>query len=152
MKSLRFYWILYTAALKARTEYRVDFVLSVVTAVMTQLSALSFYWIVFAQSELLGGWAGREVLLLFGIAAMGLAVSEVCFNGIWQLPHLVVGGEFDRLLVYPVRSLTFLLLARPELHAFGNLVSGAVMVSIAWSAGPPPTVAYLLLPVWVHVP
>ena len=35
-------------------------------------------------------------------------------------------GDLDRLLTYPVNSLYFLLITKPELHAFGNLTTGLV--------------------------
>jgi ABC-2 type transport system permease protein len=146
---LRFYWTLYVTALRSRAEYRVDFVLGVVTAMLSQLAALAFYWIVFSRTSSLGGWSAISTLYLIGVTAMALAVSELVFNGIWQLPLYVLGGEIDRLLVYPVRSLVFMLVSRPELHALGNLVSGAVMVTLAWQAAPPPAAAYALLPLWV---
>jgi len=43
-----------------------------------------------------------------------------------MLPQYVVAGELDRLLTYPVHTLSFFLVTRPELHAFGNLFTGGV--------------------------
>jgi ABC-2 type transport system permease protein len=116
---------------------------------LLQLASLAFYWIVFSRTNSIGDRAPPEILFLFGLTAMVLAVSELCFNGIWQLPFLIVSGEFDRLLVYPVRGLQFLLVSRPELHALGNLASGAMMLGTSWYLEPPSLTAYLLLPLWV---
>jgi ABC-2 type transport system permease protein len=147
--ALRFYRRLYVTALKSRAEYRGDFAVSVVTAFLMQLSALSFYWVVFARVPALGGFSAANVLSLFGLCAMTLALSELLFNGIWQLPFYIQNGEMDRLLIYPVDSLLFLLVSRPELHALGNFLSGAVLLGISWHLEPPPALAYALLPVWL---
>lgn len=149
MQALRFYLALYRTAVFSRAEYRADFIVGVVTAVLMQLAALSFYWVVFSRTTTLGGWPAHAVLLLFGLTAMSLAVSELLFNGIWQLPYYIVGGEFDRMLIYPVRSLVFILLSRPELHSIGNLVSGAAIAAFSFHLSPPPDVTYVLLPLWV---
>ena len=42
-RSLGFYWTLYRVALRSRTEYRVDFLIGVVTAIAMQLAGLAFY-------------------------------------------------------------------------------------------------------------
>jgi ABC-2 type transport system permease protein len=149
MKALRFYLELYWTALKARAEYRVDFAVGVVTALSSQAAALAFFWTVFTHAPAIGNWSSAEVLFLFGLTAMVLGLAEATLNGIWMLPFYLVAGELDRLLVYPVRSLPFVLISRPELHSLGNFVSGAITVGVAWSLAPPPPVAYFLLPIWV---
>jgi ABC-2 type transport system permease protein len=146
---VRFYWCFYKAAIRARAAYRVDFAVGMIATLLMQVAALCFLWVVQSWAPALGGWSSAHVLFLFGVTAMALALSEVLFNGIWQLPSYVVLGQLDRLLVYPVRGLLFLLIARPELHSIGNFVSGAVMVGFAFESSAPPTLAYLLLPVWV---
>lgn len=149
MKSLRFYLRLYVIALKARAEYRMDFAAGVITALSLQASALAFFWMVFTHAPAIGSWSSTEVLFLFGMTAMVLGLSEATMNGIWMLPFYLIAGELDRLFVYPVRSLPFVLISRPELHSLGNFASGAVAVGVAWSMAPPPVAAYALLPVWV---
>jgi ABC-2 type transport system permease protein len=147
--ALRFYFTLYRTAVLSRAEYRVDFAVGVVTAVLMQLAALSFYWVIFSRTTTLGGWPAHAVLLLFGLTAMSLALSELVFNGIWMLPYYIVGGEFDRMMIYPVRSLVFILLSRPELHSIGNFLSGAAITAFSFHLALPPDATYYLLPLWV---
>jgi ABC-2 type transport system permease protein len=142
---LRLFWV----AIRARAQYRADFLIGCTTAVLAQLSALSFYWIVFTNVPSLGGWSPSSVLFLFGITGLVLSFSELFFNGIWLLPQHIVEGNLDRVLLYPVHHLTFLLMARPEVHAFGNLFSGSLVLASALYLAPPPVAAYLLLPVWI---
>jgi ABC-2 type transport system permease protein len=135
--------------LKSRAEYRVDFAVGVVTALSSQAAALAFFWTVFTHAPAIGHWSSAEVLFLFGLTAMVLGLAEATLNGIWMLPFYLIAGELDRLFVYPVRSLPFVLISRPELHSLGNFASGAIMVGTAWSLAPPPLAAYFLLPIWV---
>jgi ABC-2 type transport system permease protein len=139
----------FKASLQAKLEYRVDMVVGIVTSMLMQGAALSFLLIVLRNTPTLGGWSGREVVFLFGMTAASLGGSEILFNQIWMLPQYIVAGDLDRLLTYPVRSLLFFLVTRPELHAFGNLLTGvAYIVGSLWTLHVPWYV-WLGIPVWL---
>ena len=142
------YLAAFKAALQAKLEYRVDLVVGIVTSMLMQVAALSFLVIVFRNTPALAGWSGRQVIFLFGMTAASLGGSEVLFNQIWLLPQYIVAGDLDRLLTYPVRSLLFFLVTRPELHAFGNLLTGTVYVIGSLSGEHVAWYVWLALPVW----
>jgi ABC-2 type transport system permease protein len=145
-ESLRVYWQAYLASLQAKLEYRADLLVGLVTSLMLQAAGLSLLWIVLGAVPTLGGWSPPEVLFLFGMTAACLGGSELFFNQIWVLPHSIVMGDLDRLLTYPVRALPFFLVTKPELHAFGNVITGTLYVAsslwwmhaawYAWLAAP----------------
>jgi ABC-2 type transport system permease protein len=146
---VQLYALAFNTALQAKFEYRVDLVIGVMTSCMLQLSALGLLWIVFNQTPGLNGWTPEQVVLLFGVAAASLGTSELLFNHIWMLPYYVVMGELDRLMTYPVDSLFFLLVTRPELHSFGNLLMGFSLASIALVRLHSPWEAWVMLPLLV---
>jgi ABC-2 type transport system permease protein len=129
--SIRVYLEAFNAALQAKLEYRADLAVGIVTSMMMQAAALSLLWTVLRAMPTLGGWAPSEVLYLFGMTAACLGGSELFFNQIWILPSAIVMGDLDRLLTYPVRTLPFFLVTRPELHALGNLLTGFLYVGVA---------------------
>jgi ABC-2 type transport system permease protein len=97
----------------------------------------------------LGGFRGAEVVSLFGLVATCLGASELLFNQIWMLPSSIVMGDLDRLLTYPVNTLLFFLVTRPELHAFGNLLTGcAYIAGSLWILGAT-WLTWLGVPVWI---
>jgi ABC-2 type transport system permease protein len=145
-ETLKLYWMAFNTALQGKFEYRVDFVLGVLTSCMMQMASLAFLLVIFHQTPGLNGWAPDQVVLLFGLTAAALGASELFFNHIWMVPYYIVMGELDRLLTYPVNSLYFLLITRPELHAFGNLATGFTLASIALAHLHAPWTAWLLLP------
>jgi ABC-2 type transport system permease protein len=138
LDEVRVYLQAYSVSLQAKLEYRADMVVGVVTSMMLQAAGLSLLWIVLRASPSLGGWTAPQVLYLFGMTAACLGGSELFFNQIWVLPSAIVMGDLDRLLTYPVRALPFFLLTRPELHAFGNVLTGTsyVVVSLWWLHAP----------------
>jgi ABC-2 type transport system permease protein len=128
-ESWRVYWQAYAASLQAKLEYRVDLAVGLLTSMMLQAAGLSLLWIVLGALPTLGGWSPPQVLFLFGMTAASLGGSELFFNQIWVLPQAIVMGDLDRLLTYPVRALPFFLVTKPELHAFGNVVTGSLYVA-----------------------
>lgn len=146
---LKMYWMAFNTSLQAKFEYRVDFVLGVLTSTMLQLSSLAIFWVIFNQTPSLNGWTQEESVLLFGVAAASLGTSELLFNHIWMVPYYVVMGELDRLLTYPVDSLYFLLVTRPELHSFGNLITGYTLAILALLKMHAPWYSWVLLPFFV---
>jgi len=147
LKNLKLYWTAFNTALQAKFEYRLDFFLGVLTSCMLQLSALFLLWVIFHQTPSLSGWIPDQVVLLFGMTASALGLSELFFNHIWMLPGYVVTGDLDRLLTYPVNSLYFLLITRPELHSFGNITTGVVLTSVALVHLNAPWYAWVLFPI-----
>lgn len=148
MASLNVYWTAYKAALLQKLEYRLDLALGVVTAMMLRLSSLAFLLVVLHQSPTLTGWTGAQVIFLSGLTAMVLGLSELFFNNVWMVPYYIVMGDMDRLLVYPVRTLPFLLISNPVVHAFGNLLVGAALSFGALAACDVPLARWPWVPLW----
>jgi ABC-2 type transport system permease protein len=144
----KIYWTTFTASLQAKLEYKLDFFIGILTSTMLQLAALGFLWVIFHQTSHLEGWNQTQVVFLLGLTAAALGLSELFFNHIWMLPFYIVMGDLDRLLVYPVRSLPFLLISRPELHSFGNMATGLVLVALSLWNMHSPWWDWALVPVW----
>ncbi len=140
------YWMAFNTALQAKFEYRVDFLLGVATAFLRQTASLAPLFVVYHQTAELNGWTQDQVMLLFGMSAAALGFSELFFNHIWMVPGYVITGDLDRLLTYPVNSLFFLLITRPELHSFGNLITGFTLASISLHHSNAPWYAWVLVP------
>jgi ABC-2 type transport system permease protein len=148
--SLKVYWMAFNSALQAKLEYKLDFIISMGTSIMLQAASLGFLWVVFHQTQALGGWDGTQVLFLFGMTMMSLGLSELLFNHIWMLPMYVVMGDLDRLLTYPVHSLPFLLISKPELHSFGNILMGILVVSTSLMKSQASWIAWAWVPLgWI---
>lgn len=148
MGGWRVYWMTFRVSLQAKLEYRLDFAIGLLTSTMLQLAALGFLWVVFHQTSTLQGWNQTQVIFLFGLTAMALGLSELFFNHIWMLPYYIVMGDLDRLMVYPVRSLPFLLISKPELHSFGNMTTGLILTLGALWESHLPWPDWALVPLW----
>lgn len=148
MNELRVYFKAFKAMLLTRFEYRVDLVLSLFASLLFQLSPLATYAVIATQVPDMDGWTAPQILFLFGLWAVALGLSELFFDHVWYVPQMVIDGQFDRLLVYPVETLPFFLITEPQLHAIGNVLTGCVMLGFAGVAAHFPWWAWCLLPFW----
>ena len=145
---LRIWRQVFVSSIQARFEYRMDVVLRILGACLVQLSALSFLWIVIHQAGDINGWPIGQVLLLMGLVGMGQGLSELFFDNVWRLPMYIVRGDLDRLLIYPVRTLPFLMISFPEIHSIGNFGMGAAYAITALVVNHAGLSAWLMVPVW----
>jgi ABC-2 type transport system permease protein len=105
MRYLRLLRLYAANSLQLDLEYRADFGINVVTA----LISLGAGWIVldvmFAHAENFGGWTFHEALALFGIY---LVFEEFIYGiltlNLSRLPQLIQSGDLDFILLKPVDS------------------------------------------------
>jgi ABC-2 type transport system permease protein len=87
--------------LKAWSQYRADFAISLVTSMLHDGSTLLFLSVVFANIHQLEGWSFSEMLLIWGLAV----ITRNLANGLLDVPHrihfYIWRGTLDRLLVRP---------------------------------------------------
>jgi ABC-2 type transport system permease protein len=62
--------------LRAWSQYRADFAISLVTSMLHDGSTLLFLSVVFANIHELEGWSFSEMLLIWGLAVIDAAVSD----------------------------------------------------------------------------
>jgi ABC-2 type transport system permease protein len=139
----------FRTTLQTRLEYRADLILGLTGALGLQGAGLGMLWVVLHNRGDLAGWKPAEIGVLFALTTLVQGVSELFFNHVWFTPAYLLRGTFDRLLVYPVRSLPFFLLTSPELHALGNIGGGALLLLLfGHEAGLSPW-GLALVPLWV---
>ena len=88
--SLRVYWTAYKFSLLQKMEYRTDFVLGIVTAMMLRSSQLVIQMAILHQAKDLNGWNMSQVVFLSGLTALILGVSELFFNNIWMVRNTIL--------------------------------------------------------------
>jgi len=99
---IRAFW---TNSLALDLEYRVDFLISAVTALLSFGAGLMVLQVMFRYTGSLGGWTFHQALALFGIYLLieEFASGFLAFN-IGSLPELIRRGDLDFILLKPVNS------------------------------------------------
>jgi ABC-2 type transport system permease protein len=138
--------------LRARMEYRSDFVISVFFGIIWQTSTLMFASVLLTRFKGgLGNFPGSGVLLIIGMRLMSHGLYVLCFSNLGFLPLLVDEGRMEGYFLRPISIFTQLLLSQFNVNAIGDIAVGATtlgfavaLVHIHWAIG---TIVYLGLAV-----
>lgn len=127
----RIYRIFLTQYLKRLLNYRMDFIIGVISFVFVQLSGLLFIGLVFTQIPSLNGYSFDEMVFLYGFFQLPRALDHLFTDNIWLIPMRIRRGDMDRYLVRPIPVLFQLISERFQHEAFGELIVGLSLVSLS---------------------
>lgn len=136
------YTRLLTAQIRSQTQYRFSFGVDLFfSTVLTSLDLVTV-WVLFSVNDSLGGFGGREVLLMVGIAALSFPLADLAVGNVERLRVFVRSGLFDAVLLRPLSPLVQLVAMDFAPRRVGRVVQGTVIYVVAllnapvqWSPG-----------------
>ena len=117
--------------LKSELEYRVNFILSLLSQV---LIFFSYYFVIIAlfnKFNNIAGFTMYEVLLCFSIIQFGFAFNEVFARGIDKFDDLIIAGNFDRLLLRPKNLIIQVLCSESDFVKSARLIQSLIVLVVA---------------------
>lgn len=127
---------LLAAQVRSQTEYRVSFGLDLFfSTVLTGLD-LATVWVLFSINDSLGGFAGQDVLLMVGIAALAFPLADLAVGSVERLRVYVRTGLFDAVLLRPLSTLGQLVAMDFAPRRVGRVVQGTVIYVAALVIAP----------------
>jgi viologen exporter family transport system permease protein len=118
--------------LRARMEYRVDFLISLMFGVVWQTSTLMFASVLLTRFKGgLGTFPAAGVLLIIGMRLLSHGLYVLCFSNLGWLPQLVDEGRVDGYFLRPLPIFTQLLVSQFNVNAIGDLAVGATTLGFA---------------------
>ncbi len=118
------YWQLF---FRGMSQYRADFSIAIVTALLHSGSYLAFIAIVFGRIPQLDGWNYHEMLLIYGLTVTSLSFRDIFFDATHRIHSFVRDGVLDLLLVRPAHPLL-------QISGMGGINFGSVGRTIVGGA------------------
>lgn len=126
------------AQVRSQVQYRASFAIDVAgSAVFTVLDVATVF-VLFSVTGSLGGFGGREVLLMAALAAAAFAAGDLAFGNIERLRIYVRTGLLDTVLVRPLSTLGQLLAIDFAPRRIGRVAQGLLLYVIALAVAPIP--------------
>jgi len=127
---------------KARIEYRGDFLIGLATSIMATIFAFGFLLILFTKITQLRGWSLEQALFLYGFGLIPFGLFNVFSPNIYEFGNnYIIEGKFDRVLLRPVSSLFQVLFEAFRLESMQEVVTGILAIwwatrrmGFAWTA------------------
>ena len=128
------HWHLYrrlvVAQIRSEWQYRTSFAFfALAQAAVTVLELAAILLLLEVVPEL-GGWNPGQIVLLYGLATVPFALTDVVVSPVEALAGYVREGTFDRLLLRPVSALVQLCAMEFELRRVGKLLPN--LAALVW--------------------
>ncbi len=106
LENISLYISLLKISLKEILIYRIDCIVGIFSQIIVQLVSLIFIFVVFQNTENIGGWSFEQILLLFGVTRIPIGIAGYCFDALYDIgPKYIKNGDFDKILLRPVHPL-----------------------------------------------
>jgi len=137
MQKLRFTWAIYrrliAIQMRSQLQYRVSFLLEVLSAGITLSMFFLSLALVFDRFGNLAGWTLGEVAFLWGIVEVSFGLMDMLFSGFdpATFGRRIRQGTFDQLLLRPVNITAQVLGDDFVLRRWGRIFQGMIIFAIA---------------------
>ncbi len=128
------YLRLVRARLRGQLQYRTSFVLDVIGTFVISFLDFVVILVIFTNVPQLGTWSVSEVALLYGIACLAFAFTDLVVGHLDLFPQTIRDGTFDLVLVRPRPTLFMVLTADFQVRRLGRIAQAVVVLAYALSS------------------
>ena len=115
-------------ALEREMLNKFTFISNIVFMVLNNSSFIIQWIILYSIKDNIGGYSFKQVLLLWGLAAMGYGVSRFFFKNAFDLSDIINTGKLDNYLVQPKNVLLSVITSDVEVSALGDILYGYIIL------------------------
>ena len=156
VKHLHVGWLYVLQAVKMRLEYRADFAVECLAAMLYQASGLLMLQVLFENVKDLGEWKREEVFFVYGFMLVPRAFFDAFAMSFYGFSdRYIVQGEMDRLLLRPLSSLFQMMLEGFSFDFVADLTLGLAVLGYAsaklglsWTLGAGLLMAVMVCGAW----
>lgn len=109
---------------------KVTFLTNILFMALNNATFIVQWVILFSLREDIGGYAIRDVMLLWGLAASAFGLSHILFARVFSLPELIINGKLDAYLVLPKNVLLSVLTSATSTSAIGDFLYGLIILCV----------------------
>ncbi len=137
---LRLYLIIEAQYIKARMQYRADFLISSVGMFFTSLTTLGVFWVLFNSIPDLAGWTFMELVFIYAFYMIAISPMQILFDHIWQIRFHLVQGTFLKYYFRPLNMMFYYMSEMFDIKGLTQLVLGigllvyaSIQLGLVWT-------------------
>ena len=127
----RIYLRLVGGRVRSQLEYRTSLALQIVATALLTLLDFVMILVLFENVPELDGWRVEEVAVLYGLAAISFALTDLTVGHLDLFPQMIRDGTFDQILVRPLPSLLQVVASDFSLRRLGKIAQGIAVLTVA---------------------
>ena len=117
-------------ALQREMLNKVTFVSNIIFMILNNACFIVQWIILYSLKDNVGGYTFKQVLLLWGMAAMTYGISRFFFKESFDLSEIINSGKLDNYLVQPKNVLIQCITSNVEVSAIGDMLYGLIMLCL----------------------
>ena len=137
---IRLYFIIEAQYIKARMQYRADFIVSSIGMFFTSLATLGVFWVILQSVPDVAGWSLMEMVFIYAFYMIAISPMQILFDHIWQLRFHVQEGTFLKYYFRPLNMMFYYMSEMFDLKGLIQLVMGialliyaSIQLSVDWT-------------------
>ena len=137
---LRLYFIIEAQYIKARMQYRADFIISSIGMFFSSLATLSIFWIILESVPDLAGWSLMEMVFIYAFYMIAISPMQIIFDHAWQIRFHVQTGSFIKYYFRPLNMMFYYMSEMFDLKGITQLIVGigllvyaSVQLNVDWT-------------------
>ncbi len=127
LKHIRMHLEYLKITIKTALEYRVNFIVQSMAMLLSDLTWIIFWVIIFNKFDTIGGWNVYDMMLLYSIVLTSYGISGVIFGNKSKIAETIVQGKLDYYLALPKNTLYHLIASRSSWYNLGDLILGLIL-------------------------
>jgi ABC-2 type transport system permease protein len=122
------YFMIETQYIKARMQYRVDFIISSIGMFFSSLATLAVFWVLFTSITNLAGWTFLEMIFIYAFYMIAISPMQILFDNIWQIRFHVQQGTFLKYYFRPLNMMFYYMSEMFDIKGLTQLAAGIVLL------------------------
>lgn len=124
------YFVYIKTFLKSRAEYKVSFVLGMLSNFYCYFITYMSYWVLVNGVDTIEGWDFSDMSILYGMSLLTYSVSgTLLWYSAYSLEDLIISGQLDIMLLRPQGMIRQMMFRR-----FGDTFLGQIVVTVIFLA------------------
>jgi ABC-2 type transport system permease protein len=128
---LRLYFIIEAQYIKARMQYRADFIISSIGMFFSSLATLGVFWVILESVPDLAGWSVMEMIFIYAFFMIAISPMQILFDHAWQIRFHILQGTFLKYYFRPLNMMFYYMSEMFDLKGLTQLFVGIALMIYA---------------------
>src|SRR5215213_1845874 len=130
---LRLYVIIEKQYIKARMQYRMDFIISSIGMFFSSLATLGVFWVILNSVPDLAGWSLMEMIFIYAFYMIAISPMQILFDHAWQIRFHIQQGSFLKYYFRPLNMMFYYMSEMFDIKGLTQLLVGIALLIYASS-------------------
>ena len=126
-------------------EYRLNFIVQIVSMIINDFIWIIFWWIFFEKFHTVNSWQMNDILMLYAVITVSFGLGGFFFGNKSHLAQLISEGRLDFYLNLPKNELFHTIIGKSSWFAVGDIIFGLILATISFSISQWPLFILLVL-------